>query len=379
MKKFFKKVFHDIKEGYKEDDKTCKRYPAFGVFNFFLALIFGFVIFAGGLFVGRHGCERPKTLKASAEEVIDNETVLSVPGTPSFNNPLMPYQVNLDKISYAVSGFSNGLICGLYLPNAIIFAYDGIYFDVPTTQNPARFIFPYVNINPYPTSDYVFEFFLTGHVFASNSYSGLASQSVARFYLKDVPIFFTSESASAFFSQYYPVSYRCVFDLAQGPTLGFLLYVDFGRIDNANETLSTFCFELMIPLSSGMSYFEVINTFKNENTFIPSTYYQMQAFLEGYSIEAGADIQNSYNLGYEKGYSIGNDLGLRTGESIGYAKGLKTAESGTFVNAVSSVLGAPVIIVKDFLNFSLLGVNMLAFLSGLFTLLIIFKLIKMVL
>lgn len=94
-----------------------------------------------------------------------------------------------------------------------------------------------------------------------------------------------------------------------------------------------------------------------------------------------------YNLGYDHGYQSGHTIGMDEGKQVaqskldnaynnGYAVGLSKAEKFDFAYAVSTVVGAPVQVVKEFLSFELLGVNMLAFFSGIFSLLIIVKVIK---
>lgn len=104
-------------------------------------------------------------------------------------------------------------------------------------------------------------------------------------------------------------------------------------------------------------------------------------FMRFNSSDAGGYSEEQYvnygNSQYAQGVQDGQASGYNNGYNQGYQKGLDTADSGNFVNAVSVVLGAPVTVVSQFLNFEILGYNMLAFVSGLLTLMIIIKIIKM--
>lgn len=97
-----------------------------------------------------------------------------------------------------------------------------------------------------------------------------------------------------------------------------------------------------------------------------------QGFEEGFEKGSSISTKNAYEQGLNKGYADGQLYGY----DKGYSKGIEDADKG-FVNAVSTVLFAPVQITKDFLNFDLLGYNMLSFFTGIITLLIIVKVVRL--
>lgn len=101
--------------------------------------------------------------------------------------------------------------------------------------------------------------------------------------------------------------------------------------------------------------------------------------LTDYNIGYNAGYGSGFNAGYTEGYDEGDKVTSETLQNAyndGYSVGISKAENFDFAYAVSTVIGAPVTVVKDFLNFELLGVNLLAFISGIITLLIIVKCIK---
>ena len=95
----------------------------------------------------------------------------------------------------------------------------------------------------------------------------------------------------------------------------------------------------------------------------------------------GKDVGKKEGLqeGYANGFKNGKDEGLQEGEELGYVRGLETADDGSFVGLIGAMADAPVGVVKQFLNFEILGVNFLGLFSGALTLLFVIKILKIAL
>ncbi|HIU06668.1 MAG TPA: hypothetical protein IAC46_03685 [Candidatus Onthoplasma faecigallinarum] len=99
----------------------------------------------------------------------------------------------------------------------------------------------------------------------------------------------------------------------------------------------------------------------------------------------GLAFSADYSIAYDKGYYDGNkegstngyNTGYDTGYYNGYNEGINDSNAYTFTNLIGSVLDAPISAFTSLLNFDILGVNLLAFISGLFTLAIIIFIIKL--
>lgn len=77
----------------------------------------------------------------------------------------------------------------------------------------------------------------------------------------------------------------------------------------------------------------------------------------------------SYNAGYSAGIDNANNT-VRIGSAsynAGYSNGINDADSYSFTSLVSSVIDAPVKAFRGLLNFEILGVNVSAFVLGLFS------------
>lgn len=97
--------------------------------------------------------------------------------------------------------------------------------------------------------------------------------------------------------------------------------------------------------------------------------------------------ENGFNNGYNQGFAEGSDQGYtdgyNTGNSIGYENGyvagLNATDNYSFLSLIGAVIDAPISAFTSLLNFELLGFNMLAFITGLLTLVIIIFIVKLVL
>lgn len=115
------------------------------------------------------------------------------------------------------------------------------------------------------------------------------------------------------------------------------------------------------------------------------TYY----FVE--DLEDNDYYQNGYNSGYDKGYNNGYYYGEKDGYSSGYkqgntegynkgySKGVEYANDYSFLSLMGAVIDAPITAFTSLLNFELLGVNLLGFVTGLITLALIIFIIKLIL
>lgn len=85
--------------------------------------------------------------------------------------------------------------------------------------------------------------------------------------------------------------------------------------------------------------------------------------------------QDSFNTGYNSGYSEG----LLAGKNIGYQQGAGDQGDYTFFGLIASVFDAPISAFKGLFNFEILGVDMSAFVSSLFALSVIIVIVKIAL
>lgn len=127
-------------------------------------------------------------------------------------------------------------------------------------------------------------------------------------------------------------------------------------------------------------------------SYIEMTLYTARDLADFRLISPSGNYNVGYQVGYENGkedglylgnvneYNRGRKDGLLEGEVIGYEsgyqEGLKTANNGSLVNMLGAIADVPVSVISDFLNFELLGLNMLSFFAGIVTLLLIVKVIK---
>lgn len=97
----------------------------------------------------------------------------------------------------------------------------------------------------------------------------------------------------------------------------------------------------------------------------------------GYNDAEGSAYDVGYNAGVDAGYSQGYKTGFGQGESTGFSKGVASANDYSFSSLFGAVIDVPVNAFTSLLNFELLGVNMLGFITGLLTLALIIFIIKL--
>lgn len=106
-----------------------------------------------------------------------------------------------------------------------------------------------------------------------------------------------------------------------------------------------------------------------------------------------SDINNlAYNAGYDNGYNdamnsniVDNayDRGYTDGNRVGYQQGLSNGLANsndyTFFGLIGAVIDAPIQYLSSLFNFNVLGFNLLAFITSLFTVCVIIWIVKMLL
>ena len=106
-------------------------------------------------------------------------------------------------------------------------------------------------------------------------------------------------------------------------------------------------------------------------------------YADGYDKGNSDGYDNGYSTGYDTGLSQGNstgyDNGYLVGYNNGYNEGINDSNTYTFNNLFGAVLDAPVKVFSSLLNFNFLGVNLLSFITGLFTLAVIILIVKLAL
>ena len=104
-----------------------------------------------------------------------------------------------------------------------------------------------------------------------------------------------------------------------------------------------------------------------------------QYYTDGYESGLSAGYTNGYNTGKNEGYNEGLSLGKNIGYNNGYNKGVSENNDYTFLGLISACIDAPITYFTSLFNFELLGVNLSAFLTGLFTLCVIITIVRLVL
>lgn len=107
----------------------------------------------------------------------------------------------------------------------------------------------------------------------------------------------------------------------------------------------------------------------NPSTFTDNETYNA-GFSRGMSEGLAANQQSIYNSGFNSGKSLGY--------SIGYQEGVDDSAEYTFLGLLGAVVDAPVQTFIGLLNFEILGFNFLSFLTAIFTIGLIFFIVRFV-
>lgn len=103
--------------------------------------------------------------------------------------------------------------------------------------------------------------------------------------------------------------------------------------------------------------------------YISDNNYYEAGYTDGYN----QGVVDGNDSGYKDGYSAGETVGYNNG----YTAGVENGGKYTFASLFGSVIDVPVNAFTSLLNFELLGVNMLGFITGLLTLALIIFIIKL--
>ena len=112
---------------------------------------------------------------------------------------------------------------------------------------------------------------------------------------------------------------------------------------------------------------------------------EASGYTNGYSTGYTAGETAGYNTGYAAGYTDGmedtQESAYRQGYAAGYAKGAQdTADIGEGgARLITAVVEAPVNVYTSMLNFEILGVNVLGFVTACLSICLVFAIIKKVL
>lgn len=122
-------------------------------------------------------------------------------------------------------------------------------------------------------------------------------------------------------------------------------------------------------------YFLVPNYLPTDDTVIfDSNMSESQYYQNGYNAGYSSGRQDGFNAGNSSGY----DDGYNVGYNAGHSAGVLDANDYSFIGLMGSVIDAPVAAIRGLLSFNILGVDISAFVFGLFTITIILVIIKKV-
>ena len=123
---------------------------------------------------------------------------------------------------------------------------------------------------------------------------------------------------------------------------------------------------------------DYIYCFNYRTYYLNNDYLNSQQYQLGYS----SGYQRGKNDGYTEGYSAGtgavSESQYNAGYSAGYSAGVIGANNYSFLGLISAVIDAPIQAFTGLFNFELLGVNILGFITSLFTLAVIITIVKKV-
>lgn len=131
--------------------------------------------------------------------------------------------------------------------------------------------------------------------------------------------------------------------------------------------------------------FRFVHNYTNSVVYYPFCFSNRTYYLNLSTIDDNTFYQNGYTNGYNAGLSDGSSSGYNQGYSAGqtigydngYSAGLVAGGDHTFMSLIGAVIDAPVSAFTSLLNFEILGVNLLGFITGLLTLAIIVFIIKL--
>lgn len=391
MKGKLKKWLHDIKMGFHEENKINLRYKAYGVFMSVICFIMCVVIAFTAFLCGRNSSEKQSNVvTASASFVpqpITDATngLLEIYVIPSTGPDYIRYFAhigsftlhNFYQLDFYIESQNNGDIYGSTMLMRVFYsgAWDLYALPINDPTNINSSLWDYCVASSTNRPEHLFEQIASPSIsyIADFGYS-LSAPMVDIFYNNATFIIPTGMVGTYEYRQVYEANVGdsmrwCSVIKYQHFTLYPQLYSNTvpvsGRLYTGMSNIGVWG-ATILPPSSPSSTPDIITT-------LPIVPFDANGTIAGITEQMYINYGlQQFNLGREQGIQSG----YNTGYSQGYQAGLNTAERGSFVNAVSTVLGAPVTVVSRFLDFEILGYNMLAFVAGLFTLMIIVKIIR---
>lgn len=392
MKGKLKKWLHDIKTGFHEENKINLRYKAYGVLMSVIGFIMCVVIAFTAFLCGRNSSENKSNVVTASASFVPQPTTQATKGLldiyviPSSGPDYIRYFAhigsftlhNFYQLDFYIEAQNNGDIYGSTMLMRVFYsgAWDLYALPINDPTNINASLWDYCIASSLNRPEHLFEEIASPSIYyiADFGYS-LSAPMVDIFY--DNATFITPTGMIATYE------YRQVYEQSGVDSMRwcsvikyqhFTLYPQiFGNTTPVSGRLYTgmsdsgIWGDTILPPSSPSSTPDIIST-------LPIVPFNANGTISGITEQMYINYgQQQFNLGREQGIQSG----YNTGYSQGYQAGLNTAERGSFVNAVSTVLGAPVTVVSEFLNFDILGYNMLAFVAGILTLMIIVKIIRL--
>lgn len=167
--------------------------------------------------------------------------------------------------------------------------------------------------------------------------------------------------------------------------------VNYIKYTNNSQEYISFAFPLFLNGSDVVYYYgdsaDVLTHYLYSDTgynfgFNSRTYYlastDSSLYQQGYQSGLTQGYQNGYNSGYNQGTQDVSQSQYNAGYDYGYSQGVLEANNYSFVGLISAVIDVPIKAFTSLFNFDLLGVNMLSFVTALFTLAVIITIIKKV-
>lgn len=176
---------------------------------------------------------------------------------------------------------------------------------------------------------------------------------------------FSAYTTSNFNANVYGVEIgtRSTFDLLPDFQPSYWQIFYFKYFSNIDKT--EYCeFEFYTPISV------VYNT---RTYYFSNSFSGLDGYAQGFENGYNAGVTDGSNTGYQDGYNAGQTIGYQDG----YNAGVEHGGNYTFLGLIGAVIDAPVSAFTSLLNFNILGVNILGFVTGLLTLALIIFIIKL--
>lgn len=133
------------------------------------------------------------------------------------------------------------------------------------------------------------------------------------------------------------------------------------------------------------NYFVFSFQISGTSDFAHYTFNQQRYYLDFPDLSSNSYYQSGYNDGYNVGYNDGTDSGYQDGYNVGedvgynngYNAGVESSSDYSFLALIGAVVDAPVNAFTSLLNFEILGFNILSFVTGILTILVIVFVIKL--